>query len=449
MEAKRVDGSERIKRVAKQQTANTDDQALRLLQLEADVRRCDNLRVLIHQCANETRGLLGFRQAFLLRRRGGTFRVEAVSSVSVVDRNAPMIRQVEASLRNHGQPNDMSDISVSDADFAFHHLLWIPFVSKKGTCFAGLLIASERPFSEKRRALAKRLGATYAHAWLALTKGAVTTRRPVTGRVAAILVLTAVAALTFVQVPITAIAPVEVVAREARVVTAPLEGVVKEVVVRPNAPVAVGDLLVRFDDTELRNASDIARQNVVVAQSRVDALSTGAFGDQNARRDVAIARAELALAQAEEALAAERLSRTEIRSDVAGLAVFNDASSWRGRPVGVGEKILEVADPSRVEYAIALPVDDLIALDDSRPVRVFLDNAPLEVREANLIRAAYHAEMQGDGLLAFDLRARDQTEGQTPRIGARGTAQVMGRDARLGFVLFRRPIAWMRQTFGI
>ena len=185
MEAKRVDGSERIKRVAKQQTANTDDQALRLLQLEADVRRCDNLRVLIHQCANETRGLLGFRQAFLLRRRGGTFRVEAVSSVSVVDRNAPMIRQVEASLLNHGQPNDMSDISVSDADFAFHHLLWIPFVSKKGTCFAGLLIASERPFSEKRRALAKRLGATYAHAWLALTKGAVTTRRPVTGRIAA------------------------------------------------------------------------------------------------------------------------------------------------------------------------------------------------------------------------------------------------------------------------
>ena len=430
---------------------------MRLLQLEADIRRCESLTALIHHCANESRPLLGFRQAFVLQRRGRKMRVAAVSSVSVVEPNAPLVRQVEGMIRAHerdGQIDGLSDVvfeqNTSGDSYPFPNLIWVPFLSHSGKAFAGLLIANERPFPEKRRAVAERLGETYRHAWLALTKGAVSSRRPLVSRLAILLALAGLAAMIFVKVPISAIAPVEVVARDAAPVTAALDGVVKEIAVRPNQPVEAGSLLVRFEDTELRNAADIAQQQVVVAQSRVNALSTGAFGDRAARRDIAIARAELDLAQAEHALALERLQRTELRAATPGLAVFDDAGSWRGRPVSIGEKIMEIADPDRIEYAIALPVDDLIALDRSKPARIFLDSAPLQARTGEISRASYHATQQGDGLLAYELRAVESSDTRDlPRIGARGTAQVMGQDARLGFVLFRRPIVWIRQTFGL
>lgn len=434
--------------------AEGEVQALRLLQLEADIRRCSTLRELIHHCANETRAFLGFRQAFVLRRRGARLGVEAASGVSVLEPNAPTVRMIEATILSHersGKLVTLSDVTLlDDADYAFRYLLWIPFLSPSGKVFAGLLIALEQPFAPKRRALAERLGDTYKHAWLALTKGAVSGRRPVTSRLALGVGVALVAALIFVKAPVTTIAPVEVVARDATPITSPLDGVVREVTVRPNQPVKVNDILVQFEDTELRNASEIAQQNVIVAQSRLAALETGAFGDPKALRDIAIARAELELAQAERSLALERLERTEIRASVPGLAVFDDAGNWRGQPVGVGQRIMEIADPTKTEYAIALPVDDVIVLDDTRPVRIFLDSAPLEARTASLTRTSYHAVQQGDGLLAFELRASEEPNDRlSARIGARGTAQVSGQDARLGFILFRRPITWFRQTFGL
>ena len=109
---------------------------------------------------------------------------------------------------------------------------------------------------------------------------------------------------------------------------------------------------------------------------------------------------------------------------------------------------MEIADPSAVEYRIMLPVDDLIALRQDIPVRIFLDSAPLEARRADLARASYHAEEQPGGGLAYELVARESGDAAPPRIGARGAAQVLGDDAPLAFVLFRRPIAWARQTFG-
>ena len=449
-----MDGSKDIKQKTQIKMSGGDAQALRLLQLEADIRRCSSLRELMHHCANETRPILGFRQAFVLRRRGSRLRVEAASGVSVLEPNAPTVRMIEATMAAHektGAAAALSDVSLADdADYAFPFLLWVPFVAPSGKLFAGLLIALEQPFAEKRRALAERLSDTYRHAWLALTKGAVAGRRPITSRTVLVVAVALIAALVFLRAPLTAIAPVEVVARDANLVTSPLEGVVQEITVSPNQPVVAGDLLVRFEDTELRNAAQIARQDVIVAQSRLASLETGAFGDPQALRDIAIARAELELAEAERDLATERLQRTEIRAAVAGLAIFDDAGSWRGQPVAVGQRIMDIADPLKVEYAIALPVDDVIVLDHARPVRVFLDSAPLEARTADIRRASYHAVPQGDGLLAFDLRAAEQeSDAPPPRIGARGTAQVSGEDARLGFILFRRPIAWVRQTFGL
>ena len=123
-------------------------------------------------------------------------------------------------------------------------------------------------------------------------------------------------------------------------------------------------------------------------------------------------------------------------------------TDWAGRPVTVGERVMEIANPSQVKISVEQAVDDAIALSDNARVRVFLDADPLNAIEAKLTSAAFHAEPTPDGNLAYraDVRIAD---GTTPRIGLRGTAQLYGETVPLYFYLFRRPISAVRQSLGL
>lgn len=438
----------------------------RLLQLEAEIRRLASPRELIFHMANESRAVMGFRQAFVLARRGRRWRVETVSSLANFDRMSPLIGWIErvaAVLGARGtEPatapiGDLAKEAGAGPDYAFAHFLWAPLLDRAGRVHGGLLMAREQPWGERHTVLAARLAETYGHSWRALGG-----RRLGRGWrpgpwlwVAALGAL--IAATLLIRVPVSAIAPVEVVGRAPAVISAPLDGVIAEVSVAPNAPVAAGDLLARIEDTELRNAADIARQQVLVAEAEVQRLESGAFLDVEARRDIAIAKAELALARTERDLAEDRLSRVDLVADRAGVAIFASAQDLIGKPVAVGERIMEVADPRDVEYLIRLPVDDLIVVDPGMTARVFLDSDPLTKRPGAIIRVSYQAVLQDDGSMAYEMRAAPGDAGKgagsgartSPRIGARGTAQVLGGEAPLALTLFRRPLAWLRQTFGI
>ena len=438
--------------------------ALLLLQLEADVRRAGSLRELQFHLANESRSALEFRQGVVFVRRRGRMRVGAISSVSTIERNAPMVRWMEAVVRDLESTQGLSKVAALNLEgkaetlgrdrdvYAFPHLMWLPITTRKGKVVAGLIAARERAWPERRRVIASRLSETYSHAWSAWTRDRAGEGFRLAPRLAGVIALGAIVAAGFIPTPITAIAPVSVVGKDAVLVTSPIDGILKAVLVRPNDPVSAGQVLALFEDTELRNAAEIAERAVLVAEAQLESLSSSAFASADARRQLAVAQAELALAQAERDLARQRLARTEMRAETDGVAIFADASDWVGRPVSIGERVMEIADPASIEYRIALPVDDLIALNEDIPVRIFLDSAPLEARRATLARASYHAETQPDASLAYVLIARDvgdPANGAPPRIGARGTAQVLGEDASLAFVLFRRPIAWARQTFGL
>lgn len=334
--------------------------------------------------------------------------------------------------------------------FVFQQAMWSPLKKRKGAVVGGILYLRERPWHDAQKALASRISDTYSHALSALTRDRGQGKGLPFKRVLNLAALAGVAAACFIPVPLTTIAPVEIVGRDPDVVAAPLNGVIAELAVSPNEFVQPGDVLMRLEDTELRNAADIAGQAVQVARARLAATSSSAFGSADARRDLAIAEAELELAQAEKSLADERLALTTILAPTAGLVIFDGADDWTGRPVSVGERILEIADPEAVEYRMTLPVDDLIVLEGDEKARVFLDSDPLSVRPAEITRTSFHAVEQPDGTLAYELHALDtEPDGQTLRIGARGTAQVLGQDAPLWFVVFRRPLAWMRQTFGV
>ena len=254
----------------------------------------------------------------------------------------------------------------------------------------------------------------------------------------------------FFPVPLTALAPVEVIAANATIVTAPVDGVIAEIPVEPNSRVGDTDVILTFVDTKLRNDAEVAARNVTVADAKYRKAVQGAFGSARDNRDVAVAQAELEVRKAEAVFAQDMLARATVRSGRTGLLLYSAKSDWVGRPVATGERIMEIADPRDVEARIDLPVTDVVTAKEGGRAVIYLDSDPLHPIEAVLYRVAYQASLTGDGQHAFRLFARmKHAGGVEPRIGTRGTAQVYGERVSLFFYLFRRPITAARQKLGV
>jgi Biotin-lipoyl like len=326
--------------------------------------------------------------------------------------------------------------------------LWLPLMDGKGKAFAGLLLLRNDPWADDVVKVAERLAGAYAFSMRALTPPALL-RSFALPRWAIYGLPVLAVALAFIPVPLTTLAPFEVVPLDPTPVTAPIDGVISAIKVDPNAPVAVGQNLFEFDSTNQKAMVAVARQNVLVSQARLSTARNGAFADQDLKRSVAVSEMELELAKAELVNAEDQMRRTGVASQAAGVAVYASRSELLGKPVRVGERIMDIADPTRVAYRIELGVADSIALGQGAGVRLFLDADPLNPRSAAIVEESYHAVATDAGPLAFIVKAKP-VEGEVPvRLGLRGTAQLSGQWVSLGFYLFRRPISAVRQHFGI
>jgi hypothetical protein len=127
-----------------------------LLQFEAEVRRQPTEAELVYHVANESRRIVAYDQMFVLRhaRIGDGYHVIAASSIAVVDRNAPLISLIEATVSRMdvSEPRafDASDDAQGDdalEDYPFHAWYWQPMRDAEGTVFAGLPYARARFFA--------------------------------------------------------------------------------------------------------------------------------------------------------------------------------------------------------------------------------------------------------------------------------------------------------------
>ncbi|MEM7303535.1 MAG: HlyD family efflux transporter periplasmic adaptor subunit [Pseudomonadota bacterium] len=447
----------------------SDDQAsnaisLLLLSLGQQAREAETEAELVYMMTNAPRALLKFRQAILLERRGKAgIKVRAVSSLAQVDRNSTFIRWAERLARDIQEKRDTSDAVLfepgeftpdNDPDtevYPFKQMVLLPLKLRDGTCHAYLLFAREEKWQEPELIPAKHLCGIYAHSWNALVRPAKVRRRLRTRNLIWTLLAACLVSAMAIPVPLTVLAPAEITALDAYVVTAPIDGVVKQTEVRPNTQVVEGDTLVSFADTELSNQMQLAARAVEVAQARLQQAQRNSFQDANAKRELAVARSELNLKLGEYRYAQELLAKTQIKANRDGLVIYNSPDDWVGRPVATGERIMRIADPEKVELTIHLPVSDAIVLENGARVRLFLDSDPTASHEAVLKNASYHASTDQQGNLTYRVLSdlKSASGSKPPRIGLRGTAQIYGETVSLGYFLFRKPLALVRQWTGL
>jgi hypothetical protein len=120
-----------------------------------------------------------------------------------------------------------------------------------------------------------------------------------------------------------------------------------------------------------------------------------------------------------------------------------------GRPVQTGERVMQLADPRDGGVLIWLPVADALNLEPGAQIRLFLHTTPLEPLPARLLQTSYQAVLSPEGVSAYRLRGQFEGGVDKARIGLRGTARVSGDWAILGYYLFRRPLAAVREWTGL
>ncbi|MEK8049632.1 HlyD family efflux transporter periplasmic adaptor subunit [Ideonella sp. DXS22W] len=440
--------------------------ALRLLQYEAEVRRVQGEQALLMHLVNEARSLVPYGQAIVFRRRGGgrQWRPVAVSGLPSVDAHAPLLVALGRGLARQqpGVLHDMKSLDLQSAGawpgldersrgvlrgFALPRGLWVPLPDAADRVDAGVLFLREAPFNPGATVLLRRLGQTYAHAWTALSGP----RRRTLGQARTpwmlMLLVLLLGVLGAMPVRLSVMAPVEVVAAEPQVLTAPIQGVVRRIAVPPSAPVKAGDVVVQFDDIQPRNEMLLAQQRLAVAQARDARTAAAAFQDPEAAHELATARAEYELARVNYDYAVEVLARTAVRAPQDGVVIYTDRRDWEGRAVQVGEEVVQVADPRRIALRVDLPTGNSLPLEPGARGDVFLDNVPFGGIPAQVRHVAYTPRTLPGGDTAYTVMLAPEA-GYQPRIGARGTVRLYAGEVPLAVQLLRRPLSALRQTLG-
>ncbi len=428
-----------------------------LVQLSKRVRDAASAEEIGFIAVNESKQLLPYRQSAIWMRGKGVF---SVSGIPDPDRSSPYIQWLTECCKiwsTEGAncsrtPEDLTgELSRSWDEWAPFNAAVIPLKAKEGGTLGVFILFREDPWHENDLALLNELAAIYAHGFsLYAGRGTVwdkVKKINISTGIKAGLVLLAVASL-FYPVSMSVQAPAEIVPKDAFVVRSPLDTVIDKFHVRPNQAVVAGQLLFEFDRTNLGAKHGVASKAYQVAAEEYRQAAQTALVDDRFKAEITPRRGRMEEKATELSFSRHLLNRAEVRAPRSGIVIFAEQSDWIGKSVSIGERVLTIADPNRVEMLIRLPVADAIDFALESPVRLYLTADPNNPLDGTLRYAAYKPEAAASGIAAYRLKA-DLAAGITPpRIGLTGTARIYGKKVSLGYYLFRRPLTAVRQRLG-
>ena len=434
----------------------------RLIGLEKKSREARTQDELNFVVVNETRQIFDFVNSYLLLKTPtDKYHVKAVSDLATVDRTAPLVTFVENIINDQTSSNlkEIQNVEVDKISRSLKikkpknipdNILLIPIFSPQRGLQGFLITTRNEKFNDNEVELARHLSLTYGHAYNTfLTDFSIKDflKKNFTGKRSWIIILSIIFIL-IIPIKITSTAPVEVVPKNPRLITAPFDGVVKNIIVNNNDKINSGDLLIQIEDTDLKNSFNLAKQSLQVAEKELLRSRQFSFSNNEEKARLAELMAQVDLKKAEVESTSERLKNSKIYSDKDGIAIVDQKNNWQGRPVSVGEKIITIANPEKVEFLIWLPVKDSLIIKENTDVKVFLDINPIKPLKGKLKRASYQSSLSPEEVLSYQISASFEGE-EIPRIGLRGTAKIYGSRVTLFYYLFRKPITFVRQLIGV
>jgi multidrug resistance efflux pump len=437
--------------------------ALELLALRDRALQAQTRNALAFHMANDLYPLLRFQQALVFAQDGDRLELLSVSGLAKPSEDSPYLVWLQrtsrwlASQLPAGNEQALwlareaveppAEIAEGWAEWWPAGLWCVPLSDPQGQRLGLLLFLLDEPPAAVLQQNLGGLWQTWGYCWAALSPRRSFSRWRLRRR-HAVLAVALLGAALLIPVRQTALAPAEIVSRQAQIISAPIDGVIDAMQVRPNQSVEVGTPLFSLDETTLRSRADVLGKEVAVADAELLAASQRAFDNPQSKGELTLLNGRAQQRRAELGAVQAQLKRTQVLAPRAGVAVFSDPNDWLGKPVTTGERILQVADPSQPAMLIELSVADAIALEPGAPVTLFLTAYPLTPLRGQILETSYQARPSDDGVVSYRLLASIDEQPEHARLGLHGTAKLYGERVLLGYYLLRRPLATLRAWTG-
>lgn len=230
-----------------------------------------------------------------------------------------------------------------------------------------------------------------------------------------------------------------------RVIAAPANGYLQEVLVRPGDTVRAGQAIARLGERDLelergRLSSDIVqrRSEKAIAMAKAD------------RAAMMIAQSQIDEAQAQVALIDRQLERFVLASPIDGVLIDGDLLRAVGTPVERGQTLFTVAPGDRYRVIVELDERDIASVHVGQKGRLALSALPWDSIDLTVLRVAAMARSLDDRNV-FELEAEPASPrsatadpGAGLRPGLRGVARLDAPAASLAEVWSRRIASRLR-----
>ncbi len=441
-----------------------------LLVLNDDIRKLASIREFGFYATNETHHLIPYHTAYLWQPGFVTgIDILAQSGIAEIDEHAPAnqwlansikkimtqpdattIHQIEAHPTQsdmHGGDLDLFALTAHE-EFA-DNLLWCPFVNKSNELIGGLILFRETPFTDDEIKMVRWLIASYQYTFFTLQKQKKTAYfKKFKDRPYLVALSIAVVIILLFPTRLTVFGTGTVAPMEPALINAPMQGVIKSFAVNPGEQVKAGQLLLTLDKADLEADVEVSKRDLLLTQAKLRSAINEGFDNSTTRAEIPLLRAQLAIDQAHLDYTATLLAKTDITSPADGIVVFDSKEDWIGQPVQTGEKILVVANPSKVEVKISLPVTNYIQMNvgDSGKFYLYGQLSPIPITIKTL---GYNAEIMPNKMLGYQLIADFVNKSDAPQLGSQGNVEIYGQHVPFIYYILRRPIQASRRVLGI
>lgn len=262
----------------------------------------------------------------------------------------------------------------------------------------------------------------------------------ITGKKALIFSIALLLALFIIRVPLRIAAPCEIVPENPWLIRAPLEGVVEELFVKPGERIQKDAPLFQYDKVALEQAVKSAEQDLLKKEFELKRASILGMKDKKSLDDLSVIQIEKEKAEIDLNFKKYKASLLVVNAPEEGVIILDSPEAWRGRPVKVGEKVLEISNPKETSIKIWIPESDNISLNYEKPITIFLNTSPGKSYPAKIEYIGNETVISDQQIPSYVAKANwIDTQPDDVKIGVKGTAILYGDTVSLFYYLTRKP----------
>lgn len=432
-----------------------------LLKLMRRTREATSVEELYFQLVNETYSLVPYRQAALWFPDKG---VISLSGVSRLEKHAPFLHWLQGYFKKNSYLEGIKNINLASLNKEKHPEIenwdnWLPpFILLIPVSNGGLLMLSSTiEINKDQQTILEEWTDAWSNQYQMMLPQGWKKAFPLTAKSNGlwyknkyVIISLLIVMVAFIPVRLSVLAPAELVPLNPAIIRAPINGVIKTVIVEPNQTVEKGQTLFKFDRVSLASQLTVAERELATRQAEYRQEAQRSLIDSDRKSSLAILQSRIREKTVKVNYLKELNDRSVVTAPREGIVLFGDVTEMIGQPVSTGERVMIVTGETDVQIEAWVSPADLIEFPEDSKIIIYLAADPLSLLVGTINYVAHHAELRPQGHFAYRVRAQlENNDILTPRVGLKGTAKMEGIHAPLFYWVFRKPWAALRGWIGV